>query len=251
MVNAVLEAYKAFLDEIHRDMSDDAMTLIEQARGLLLNDLQRQEQVYIKFRQESPLVARGTDEVNPLQDRLAAIESQRSELLIRRAELEGQLEAIQIAQASNKDDRYLLALVTNLRTQAATENAPSSVASTLNSQLVQLSDQEQQALEYFGPNHPHVASIRQRIASTRRMLAVPDNVLCKRGYSKSNRPKGRQRDPSVHGISPTGVGRTKDIGEAAGRFCTNENTTSRKSSADTNWKDESYRRNIDRHTATL
>jgi uncharacterized protein involved in exopolysaccharide biosynthesis len=85
VVNAVLEAYKAFLDEIYRDMSDNAMTLIDQARGLLQNDLQVQEDKYIQFRQQSPLVSRGVDEVNPLQDRLAAIQSQRSELLIRAA----------------------------------------------------------------------------------------------------------------------------------------------------------------------
>ena len=86
-------------------MSDDTMRLIGEARDLLKNDLQRQEDAYVEFRQQSPLVTRGTDEVNPLQDRLTAIETQRTELLIRRAEVEGQLMAIKNAQKNNADDR--------------------------------------------------------------------------------------------------------------------------------------------------
>ena len=177
VVNAVVDAYRAFLKEMHRDMSDDAMTLIEQARGLLQNDLHLQEDGYIDFRQHSPLVARGTDEVNPLQDRLTAIESQRSELLIRRAQIEGQLQTIQSARADQRDDRYLMGLMANLRSQTTTDNASATVPAALNSQLFQLADQEQQAIEHFGPNHPLVAAIRQRVASTRQLLALPTTAL--------------------------------------------------------------------------
>ncbi len=173
VVEAVLNAYKAFLGEIYEGMSEDTMKLIEEARSLLQNDLQTQEEAYTQFRQESPLVSRGTDEVNPLQDRLTTIETQRSELLIRRAEFEGQLQTIQNAQNGDFDSRQLIALVTDLRGRATTGDASTNVPATLNSQLVQLADQEQQLLEHFGPNHPHVATMRQRIAATRQILALP------------------------------------------------------------------------------
>ncbi|MCA9263648.1 MAG: polysaccharide biosynthesis tyrosine autokinase [Planctomycetales bacterium] len=173
VVNAVIDAYKEFLDEIYRGMSDDAVALIDQARGILKNDLESQEKNYIDFRQKSPLVTRGVDEVNPLQDRLAAIEQQRSEMLIRRTAIEGQLTTLRNARASDEDDQQLLALVTTLRNESTADNAAAGLPSSLNNQLVQLTDQEKQALEYFGPNHPHVAAIRQRINSTRQFMAMP------------------------------------------------------------------------------
>ncbi|MCA9184299.1 MAG: Wzz/FepE/Etk N-terminal domain-containing protein [Pirellulaceae bacterium] len=174
VVNAIVDAYRAFLDEIYRDMSNDTVTLIDQARGVLQNDLQRQEEKYIQFRQESPLVARGTDEVNPLQDRLAAIEVQRSQLLILRAELEGQLRSLQDAREHGRDDQYLVALIANMRSQSSNgDNSNAASPNTLNAQLVQLADQEQQARQFFGPQHPHVQALRQRIAATQQMLATP------------------------------------------------------------------------------
>ena len=175
VVEAVLNAYKAFLSEIYEGMSEDSMKLIEQARNLLHNELQAQEEAYIRFRQESPLVTRGTDEVNPLQDRLTTIETQRSELLIRRADVEGQLQTIQNAKKSDYDSQHLLALVTDLRSRATTDTAPT-LPTTLTSQLVQLADQEQQMMQHFGPNHPHVATMRQRITATRQLLALPNTA---------------------------------------------------------------------------
>ena len=173
VVEAVLNAYKTFLGEIYEGMSEDTMKLIEEARGLLQNDLQAQEEAYVQFRQASPLVTRGTDEVNPLQDRLTTIETQRSDLLIRRAEIEGQLQTIRNAKQVGYDNERLLALVTDLRSHATSPDDPANVPTTLNNQLFQLTDQEQQLLEHFGPNHPHVATLRQRIAATRQLLALP------------------------------------------------------------------------------
>ena len=71
-MQAIVDSYKSFLDETYGGMSDDTMGLIGEARELLQNDLQQQEDAYSEFRQQSPLVTRGTDEINPLQDRLTA-----------------------------------------------------------------------------------------------------------------------------------------------------------------------------------
>ena len=187
VVEAVLDAYKAILGEIYEDMSTDTMKLIEEARGLLQNELQTQEDTYIQFRQASPLVSRGTDEINPLQDRLTTIETQRSELLIRRAEIEGQLQTLQDAKNSDYDSQHLLALVSDLSSRAISDNVPANVPATLSSQLVQLADQEQQLLEHFGPNHPHVATMRQRIAATRQILALPTTAYM-RNPGETRRP---------------------------------------------------------------
>lgn len=176
VVEAVLDSYRSFLEEIYSDMSNNSFELIGAARDLLKNELQQQEDEYIEFRKQSPLVARGADEVNPLQDRLTSIEAQRSQLLIRQAQIEGQLQSMQVAMQEPADSETLLALVTDLRSQNDAENARTSVSSTLDTQLVQLASRKQELLDRYGPNHPHVKAIEDRIASTRRMLAAPSSA---------------------------------------------------------------------------
>ena len=172
VVQAVLNSYEAFHREIYHGMSDDTVTLVREARDLLGKDLQQQQDEYSQFRQHSPLVSRGTDEINPLQDRLVAIETQRSELLLRRAEVERQLMAIEQARQSGTDFQQLLAIVTDLR-NTTTDNGLPNTSTTLETQLVQLMDTEQRLLEHYGPNHPRVAVVRARIAAARRYFALP------------------------------------------------------------------------------
>ncbi len=173
VVQALLDSYEAFHHEVYRGMSDNTVSLIRQARDLLKNDLAQQEETYSTFRQTSPLVASGTEEVNPLQDRLTTIEVQRSELLLRRAEIEWQLLALEQAKQDGSDAQQLLALVTEMRQQATTENGLPNVSTALENQLIQLIDDERGLLEHYGPNHPHVLTMRQRIADTRRLFALP------------------------------------------------------------------------------
>jgi capsular exopolysaccharide synthesis family protein len=176
VVEAVLDSYRSFLEEIYDDLSSDSLELIGEARDLLKNELQQQEDEYIEFRKGSPLVARGADEINPLQDRLTSIEAQRSELLIRQAQIEGQLQSLQLALAEPSEPETLLALVTDLRSQNDSENARAAVSNALDNQLVQLADRKLELLDRYGPNHPHVKAIEDRIASTRRMLAAPSSA---------------------------------------------------------------------------
>lgn len=173
VVQAILDSYEAFHHEIFHGMSDQTVELISQARELLNQDLHKQQDEYSQFRQHSPLISRGTDEVNPLQDRLTAIETQRSELLLRRAEVERQLLAIEKARKKGVDDQMLLAIVSDLRNLATTENGLPNTSTNVENQLVQLADTEQRLLEHYGPNHPHVKMIRERIEVTRRFLALP------------------------------------------------------------------------------
>ncbi len=173
VVQALLDSYEGFHDEVYRGMTDTTVNLIRQASDLLTNDLAQQEESYSEFRQTSPLVARGTEEVNPLQDRLTSIEVQRSELLLRKAEIEWQLLAIEQAKQDGGDAQQLLSMITELRQQVTTDNGTPAVSTALENQLIQLLDDERALLEHYGPNHPHVQTIRQRIADTRRLFALP------------------------------------------------------------------------------
>jgi capsular exopolysaccharide synthesis family protein len=174
VVQALLDSFKSFHDEVW--MSDNSVGLISQAREILKNDLAQQEDAYSAFRQSSPLVSKGTDEINPLQDRLTSIELQRSDVLLRRADIEWKLKAIEQAKQDGVDPQQLLAMVTEMRQESTTEKGLTNVSTALENQLIQLVDEEQTLLEHYGPNHPHVLSLRQRIADTRRFLALPSTA---------------------------------------------------------------------------
>ena len=194
VVQALLDSYKSFHDEVW--LSDNSVGLISQARDLLKNDLAQQEEAYSTFRQSSPLVSKGTDEVNPLQDRLTLIEQQRSDILLRRADVEWQLKAIEQAQQDSVDPKQLLAMITEMRQEATTEKGLTTVSTALENQLIQLVDDEQSLLEHYGPNHPHVLSLRQRIADTRRFLALPSTAHMTDAESgNASEPEAPNSDP--------------------------------------------------------
>ena len=249
VVQAILDSYKTFLAETYQDMSNDTMRLIGEARDLLKNDLQGQEDAYVEFRQQSPLVARGTDEVNPLQDRLTAIETERTQLLIRRAEVEGQLMAIQNAKKNNVDDEDLLALVTDLRNKQTTDNTTVNVSTSLDNQLLQLADREQELLEHFGPNHPRVVTVRQRIAAARQLLALPSTAYIQEPGGTRDTPGGVRSDADAVQLY------TQSLDQELARINLSEQLLTdlyqkehelAKELSSYQLKDEGFRRNIDR-----
>jgi polysaccharide biosynthesis transport protein len=249
VVQAILDSYKAFLDETYRDMSDNTLRLIAEARDLLQNDLQRQEDTYVQFRQQSPLVTRGTDEVNPLQDRLTAIETQRTELLIRRAEIEGQLQAIQIAQDRQADAKDLLALVTDLRSQQTSDTTTANVSTSLDNQILQLADREQELLEHFGPNHPRVVTIRQRIAAARQLLALPSPAYVQESGDAAPEPGTTRTDAATVQLYLQSLQQELDRIKVSEQLLTElyqREHDAAKELSGYQLKDEGFRRNIDR-----
>ena len=173
VVEAILASYRSFLDESYRGLSDDVLRLIARAQELLEEKLKQQEDAYITFRQESPLVAKGLDEVNPLQERLAAIDARRSELMLAEARLQAQLVTLKNAMQGGADQSEVVSLIADLRRQFEDDTTQISTASGLDSQLIQLTDREQQLLALFGPKHPHVTTVRKRIANVRKLQALP------------------------------------------------------------------------------
>ncbi len=173
VVSAIVNSYKGFLDEAYRGMSDDVLRLVAQAQSLLENKLQRQEDAYIEFRRNSPLVTQGPEEVNPLQERLAAIDAQRSELMLLQTSLRAQLAAVEKAQREGVEPSQLVALISDVRRQLVRDESFVTTANGLDAQLIQLTDREQQLLELLGPNHPHVTTIRKRIEAARKLQALP------------------------------------------------------------------------------
>src|SRR5207253_2303443 len=186
VINAILESYKTFLDETYRNMTDDTVHLIKEARDVLNNDLAKEEGAYREFRDKSPMIWKGKEEINPRQDRLAIIESQRTALLLRRTTLEEQLAIIEKAQAAGRGQEELVALVSDLSAkthelsgQFDANSVNNNLTTTLKDQLLPLMMEEQTLLENLGPNHPQVVSARQKIEATRNYFALPSAAYSK------------------------------------------------------------------------
>jgi capsular polysaccharide biosynthesis protein len=74
VLNAILGSYKDFLDETYRNISDDTLVLIKNARDMLQKELAAKEVAYRAFREKAPLIWKGREGSNPRQDRLASID---------------------------------------------------------------------------------------------------------------------------------------------------------------------------------
>lgn len=173
VVNAILTSYQKFLEESYDDMSEDTVGLITEARDILETDLRAKEKQYLSFRENAPLIWNGEDEVNPGKDRLAAIELERSNLLLRKAELQGKLETITKAMKSGKSQRQLVALVSDLSEDTTDSEGNIRNESSLRSELLPLLLEEKRLMEDFGASHPYVLAVRERIKATRNFFALP------------------------------------------------------------------------------
>jgi succinoglycan biosynthesis transport protein ExoP len=193
VVNAILDSYKQFLGETYRDMSEDTAKLITDARDMLQKDLTRQETGYREFRQKSPLIWQGAEKINPRQDRLTMIESQRSTLLMRKAEFEANLATIENARKAGLAAEKVIALASDLSSKSQMVTGDKEENVTLHSRLLPLLMEEQRLLQDLGPKHPHVVSVRKQIEATRNFFALPSAAYGK--VMEQPTGNGRQASP--------------------------------------------------------
>lgn len=173
---AIIDSYNEYLDVTYRNISDDTLKLITQAREVLEQDLKKQEAAYRTFRQKAPLLlSRDREGANVAKERLSGIEAKRAALLVRKAELQGYLQTIDAAKSPG-DKEGLLALLNQWTAKLETDMGGSADRVGLNNQLFTLLQEEQKLLEYRGENHIEVKMLRQRIDLARKNLASPGAV---------------------------------------------------------------------------
>jgi capsular exopolysaccharide synthesis family protein len=186
VLSAVIESYQEFLDITYRNMSDQTLDLITKARDVLKKDLADAEKAYRQLRQTSPVVWKTKDGSNIYQERVAAIESQRSKLLIREAELHERLRMIDKGLREGRPPETLLSALP--LTGKAQEGKK-----TVDEQLLPLLLQEQMLLEDYGADHPQVKSVRRRIGFLR------DFVKGKRNREDDAEPMEEEQKDKVPG----------------------------------------------------
>ncbi len=174
VVNAVLASYQEFLEETYNSMSTNTLELMTEARDKLLVELRDQEQAYREFREGSPLISGSED--SPSLSRLAMIQSEQSQLLMKKTELESHLATIQKAKDEAKSEAYIANLIANLAASSRPPagNSALTEAEKRQTMLLPLIQQEKQLLQHFGANHPAVASVQLRIRETRNAIEHPE-----------------------------------------------------------------------------
>lgn len=181
VVNAIVASYQSYLEEKYDDMSQDAVTLISEARDSLEKDLKEQDAAYRAFREQAPLIADLDESENPAATRLAMIQSQQAELMLRRTELQTQLTSLRKALENPDDDVYLAELVSKwdrtVRDSVSQERlADKELANERPDVLLSLLIEEERLGTRVGQNHPRIVSLRREIEETRGFFATPQEA---------------------------------------------------------------------------
>ncbi len=190
-LHAVIEAYQEVLAE-----SDHTVELLDRARSVLHNELAQKESAYRDFRQKAPPFWVGKEGIRPLTERLGTIESRRTALLLRRAEIQGQLTAIETALTDGTSREVLLALTAERPARAEAPGAAGAAEpSAVPAQLLELVLEERRLSERFGPKHPEVEQARKRVELAQALLTRPVSSWDWLGGTIDRNAGGRGTDP--------------------------------------------------------
>jgi capsular exopolysaccharide synthesis family protein len=177
VLTAIIEAYQSTLQETYASSTNPVIGLLDQAREVMQRELDRKEADYKAFRQRSPIIGRGKDGLNLFAERLQNLESKRSALIVRLAEVQGQVQALEKAAAGGAKRDVLLAMANDFAPKPELEGVRQGLAAKWQEQILALTIQEQKLLEKLGPNHPEVQVVRQNLESARKYLAQPASAL--------------------------------------------------------------------------
>lgn len=208
VLGALVASYHDFLNNSSQGSANEALKLISKARDLVQNDLDEKDREFIEFQKETPVVWKNERGTSLYQERLAAIDTQRASRAVRKAELRKKLDAVETAIKEERPRAEVLVLLSAVSGHTpmmrlptprqkvpgmvqAEENAPlGPTTGTLEQELIQLQLQEGRLLEDYGPQHPTVQSLRERMYTIRYLLAPSTTP-------EGQTPKQQQRNARV------------------------------------------------------
>ncbi|HZU39161.1 MAG TPA: polysaccharide biosynthesis tyrosine autokinase [Gemmataceae bacterium] len=173
ILSALLETHRHGMAMAYENETAGALRAIMQARDGVEQQLRRSEAAYAAFRKTHPLADKGVNGVSPLRQRLDGIQAKRSAVLLRRADLESKLKTVLAAQKAGQPPEALLATLAGSTGGLAQDSGGRDRLLVLQEQLAPLLEEEQKLLAAYGPNHPDVQSVRQRIRAVRALFARP------------------------------------------------------------------------------
>ncbi len=184
VVNAIIAAYQDYILETKQEATSELSQQITKMDGELAKQIEQKQKDLLEFRKDAPLWWRSApgeqrqpgDVTNVHQERVVDIERDRRLNLLRRAEINGKIRALESAIDENPSRDELegvvrLLIATSQAASGAQAGAnganpllgpnPTELAST---QLLPLLIEEQKLLRDYADDHPDVANVRRSIA---------------------------------------------------------------------------------------
>lgn len=183
VLTALLESYKEFMDRKHQAVSEDTLELIMRDKQTLEKEMAEKDVAYRAFREKAPLLGKARDGLELRQERLNSIQNKRSNLLMQRIELDGQVTALESALKQGKSQEVILAMLVEFMRKGDTAESAVQRNVTAQDQLFTLVLEERKLSEVRGPNHPEVVELRKRIEDARRLIVLPPSAWKTNGDS--------------------------------------------------------------------
>jgi capsular exopolysaccharide synthesis family protein len=182
VVNAIILAYHEYVQEEQLELNSRLLNQVSRMDGELATRIEQKQKELLEFRRDAPLLwltAPGEqrqpgDVTNMHRERVVDIERDRRANLLRRAEVNGKIRALQNAIDQGKSRAELeevvrLLIATSQAATAGTATSANPLAGTnpaeiASAQLLPLLLEEQKLLRDFSDDHPDVANVRRSIA---------------------------------------------------------------------------------------
>ncbi len=170
ILEAVVASYLSYLGESQRSTSNKTLELITKAKDELAASLALKEEAYQKFRESASLLWSGDEGSNIHQQRLAQIESERSNIMIQMSQIKAELDSFKRAIEQGVSRQALLVMADQAQNRAGGTGSGAASSQSITSQLIPLLLEEALLLETLGENHPDVLEVRTKIDVMQRLL---------------------------------------------------------------------------------
>lgn len=163
---AIVESYQDFLGTTYENISKETAQLITQAKDELHKQIAEKEAAYRKFREGAPLLWKGTEGANMHEARVAEIEKARSQTMLENAQTKARLEAIEAALARGGNREALALLIGNTEQR----RTPQTRREAFEDRMFTILLEEQALLEQYGPDHPKIRTLQNKMNLVRAQL---------------------------------------------------------------------------------
>ena len=190
VVQSVIDAYSKYLQSMHRNVGEETIRYIDEARGEVLKKLENLETQYDKFKQNNLLIDRNGTRTSIHRANAEQLLGEKQRLNIERTSLFGQYRAVQDAIERKDDPRTIIAMLRRALGEPTLDDeeekpspsqiatapiaaptrvpAPQQVAQKRSEQLRQgplfeLKLKEKQLLTSFAPSHPALVTVKLQI----------------------------------------------------------------------------------------
>ncbi|MBI1345259.1 polysaccharide biosynthesis tyrosine autokinase [bacterium] len=177
VIEAVIAAYDEYLQRTRNEKSVEVLSATEKALADVEKKLASKEQEYHAFRETAPLqwkapvgaqASDGQTTTNVHQERVLAAEEQRRLNVLRQAQLQSRVKAIEMARASGEPREGLEVLIRRFIAQDGSSGSDfqqqqQQDIAVFDNRILPLMLREKELLLDYGPDHPEVKLVRQSI----------------------------------------------------------------------------------------